>query len=67
MIKELIGALSLTVCALRIAKAITSSAGDRDSNSDASSSLEVQAIRIDGVNEIKLRSGLEDNRSLLKF
>ena len=32
-------------------------------NSDASSSLEVQAIRIDGVNEIKLRSGLEDNRS----
>jgi hypothetical protein len=32
-------------------------------NSDISSSLEIQAIRIDGVNEIKLRSGLEDNRS----
>jgi hypothetical protein len=36
-------------------------------NSDASSSLEVQAIRIDGINEIKLRSGLEDNRSDYKL
>jgi hypothetical protein len=44
MIKELTGALSLTVCALRIAKAITSSAGDRDSNSDASSSTPLTKI-----------------------
>jgi hypothetical protein len=32
-------------------------------NSDPSGSLEVQAIRIDGVNEIKLRSGLPAGRS----
>ena len=36
-------------------------------NSDISSSLEIQAIRIDGVNEIKLKSGLEDNRSDFKL
>jgi hypothetical protein len=44
MTKELTGALPLTVCALRIAKAITSSAGDRDSNSDASSSTPLTKI-----------------------
>ena len=32
-------------------------------NSDPSGSLEVQAIRIDGVNEIKLRAGLPAGRS----
>jgi len=32
-------------------------------NSDSSSALEVQAIRIDGINEIKLRSGLPAGRS----
>jgi hypothetical protein len=36
-------------------------------NSDPSASLEIQAIRIDGINEIKLRSGLEDNRSDYKL
>jgi hypothetical protein len=36
-------------------------------NSDPSSSLEVQAIRIDGVNEIDLRSGLPAGRSNIKL
>jgi hypothetical protein len=36
-------------------------------NSDSASSLEVQAIRIDGVNEINLRNGLPAGRSNIKL
>jgi hypothetical protein len=36
-------------------------------NSDSSSALEVQAIRIDGVNEINLRNGLPAGRSNIKL
>ena len=36
-------------------------------NSDPSSSLEVQAIRIDGINEINLRGGLPSGRSDVKL
>ncbi len=36
-------------------------------NSSSSSSLEVQAIRIDGVNEINLRSGLPAGRSAVQL
>ena len=36
-------------------------------NNDPSGSLEVQAIRIDGINEINLRAGLPSGRSLVQM